>query len=90
MVYNAQSAYELFVKALSNSKQDVLIYAHLISNLQSLSETKETAQRYYEHGLQWDRDCFYLHHAMSNLLQRASFEGRKEAFTLPRQLTKNQ
>jgi len=88
MVYNAQSAYELFIKALNNSKQDVLVYANLINNLQYLSETKETAQRYYQHGLQWDKNCFYLHQAMSNLLQIDSFEGRKEALTLARQLTK--
>lgn len=88
LIYNAQSAYELFVKALTHSKQDVLVYANLLNNLQYLSETKETANRYYEHGLQWDKNCFHLHQAMSNLLHSRSFEGRKEALILARQLTK--
>ncbi len=87
MVYYAQSAYELYVKALPGSNKDVLIYSHLIDNLLLLNENIETANQYYQHALHWDANSFQLHQAMTNLLSQKGFSGRKQAFELAKKVT---
>lgn len=89
MVYYAQSAYELYVKALPDSDRDVLVYSHLIDNLLFLNEDSETCMRYYRHALHWDKHNFQLHQAIINLLGKKGFTGRHQAFALAEKITAN-
>lgn len=89
MVYYAQSAYELYLKALPDSDKDVLIYSHLIDNLLFLNEDNETCMRYYQHALHWDKHNFQLHQAIINLLGQKGLNGRKQAFALAEKITAN-